>query len=72
MKGLKMITWSFLIGMTIGILMAISVKYPVTKATIHEAEKMCKSHLGIDRIKIGISGKMYTVRCLNQKVFNLK
>lgn len=70
---LKASFWSLMVGATIGCLMAISIKYPVKAATIAEATRLCEgSNLGLEKLKVGISGKMYYVKCKSQKEFEFK
>lgn len=72
MRGyLKVMLWAFLFGMCTGGLMAISIKYPVTEKVITEATDLCKSNHGLEKLKVGLSGKMYFVRCKNGKFFDL-
>jgi hypothetical protein len=59
-------------GMTLGSLMAISIRYPVKIDAITQAQTMCKENLGLFKMKVGISGKVYRVECTNKKVFDLK
>lgn len=69
---LKTMFQSFLFGMCMGGLMAISIKYPVKQAVIDRATDQCKANLGLDEFKVGLSGAAYTVRCRDRKEFNLK
>lgn len=71
--NLKTLMWVLLVGITIGGLMGISIKYPVKVASITEATKLCEGdNLGLEKLKVGISGKMYYVKCKNQKEFEFK
>ena len=59
--------------MTLGSLMSITIKYPVKAASIVEVEKMCAGeNLGVQVFKVGISGKVYLIKCKSQKVFEFK
>ena len=69
---LKAMLWAFLFGMTTGGLMSISIKYPVSEKVISEANGLCQPNHGLDRLKVGLSGKVYFVKCKNGKTFNLK
>lgn len=66
---LKTIIWSFLFGMTTGALMGISIKYPVSRKAIEEAETLCKQTQGVQRVTVGISGKIYKIVCNGGKVY---
>ena len=73
MGGFRKILWIFLLGVTLGGLMAISLKYPLKAATYTEAATLCVDHMGVSRVKVGLSGKIYTVVCnKDSKTFNLK
>lgn len=72
MQGFKKMMWIFLMGMTVGGLMGISIKYPVKTASLEEAAKTCTEHFGAQEMKIGLTGKVYTVKCKDQKVFTFK
>ena len=52
--------------------MAISIKYPVTEKVIGEADAMCAPNNGIALLKVGLSGKVYSVTCKNGKKYELK
>lgn len=69
---LKAMLWAFLFGVTAGGLMAISIKYPVPEKAINEANGLCSPNHGLDRLKVGLSGKVYFVKCKNGKTFDLK
>lgn len=71
-ENLKKVLWTFLFGMTTGALMTITLKYPVTESVIKEANGLCEANFGLARMKIGLSGKMYQVKCKNGKIFQLK
>lgn len=72
MKAFKPLLFSFGVGMTIGGLMAISIRYPVTAKNIESAAKTCETHKGLEVIKVGISGKVYQIRCYDRMVFNFR
>ena len=70
---MKAIGMAFLIGMTFGGLIGISLKYPMKAATYEDASKLCAPYLGVNRVKVGLSGKIYTVICNKDgKKFNTK
>ena len=71
-RSMKALMWSFFFGMTAGGLMAISIKYPLSAKALAEAEGMCEPNNGINKLKIGLSGKVYVVKCNNAKTFDLK
>lgn len=72
-SAVKIAFWWMIIGMTLGSLMAITIKYPVKAASIAEVEKMCAGeNLGVQVFKVGISGKVYLIKCKSQKVFEFK
>lgn len=71
-ENVKRVIWTFLFGMTTGALMAITLKYPVGEKVITEAAGLCEANFGLDKFKIGLSGKMYQVKCKNGKIFQLK
>ena len=65
--------WWMLFGMVVGSLMSISIKYPVKSLAINEASKICGGeNLGVQVFKVGISGKMYYLKCKSQKEFHFK
>ena len=65
--------WWLLIGMTLGSLMSITIKYPVKSASLVEVEQTCAGeNLGVQVFKVGISGKVYLIKCKSQKVFEFK
>jgi hypothetical protein len=70
--NIKQILWTFFFGMTTGALMAITLKYPVSGKVIIDATGLCAANLGLDKFKIGLSGKMYYVKCKDGKSFTLK
>ena len=69
---IKPMIWAFCFGVVTGGLMGISIKYPVTEKSIGEADGMCKPNFGLEKLKVGLSGKVYFVRCKNGKEFDLK
>lgn len=68
----RKILWSFLFGMTTGALMSISLKYPLTEKAIKEASGVCTANEGLDELKVGLSGKVYYVKCKDKKEFEFK
>lgn len=71
LKNAKIIMWSFLFGMTTGSLMAISIKYPVSDEDIEAVKQICEANGGLERLKVGLSGKVYVVACKNGNVFKI-
>lgn len=63
--------WIFLFGMAAGGLLGISIKYPVTDVAIAGAVELCTQNFGLDKFKVGLSGKIYHVKCKNGKEFDL-
>lgn len=68
----KAILWAFTFGVATGALMAISLKYPVSEKVIAEANNVCVPNHGFEKLRVGLSGKVYFVQCKNGKKFNLK
>lgn len=52
----------FLVGVITGVIFSISIKYPLAKTEIEKMEKVCKDQK-IEKLKVGISGKVYEVKC---------
>jgi hypothetical protein len=69
---LKKYFWVFLFGVTTGALTGISIHYPVKMDVFTNAIELCKDEKGPDEIKVGITGKVYYVRCNSKKTFNFK
>jgi hypothetical protein len=65
--GLKNTFTVLFFGITFGILMGISIRYPLTVKTFKEAEQYCTPHQGLTKVKVGISGKVYEVTCADSK-----
>lgn len=53
----------FLVGVTLGGLMGISIKYPLKGTTYDEATKLCTDYYGINKVTVGLTGKIYVVTC---------
>lgn len=70
-QALKRISFISGVGLILGILLGISIKYPVTSEAITTATEICKPG-SYTRVKVGISGKIYEVTCDNNKTFILK
>lgn len=68
----KSILWSFLFGVTTGGLLGISIKYPVSNKVVTESTELCQLHGGVSKFRVGLSGKVYEVKCKNGKMFDLK
>ncbi len=65
--GVKNTFIVFFAGATLGILMGISIRYPLTVKVIKESETPCVPHQGLTKLRVGISGKVYEVTCVDGK-----
>lgn len=64
-KNLEHIIISFLLGIFLGILMGITIKYPVEISTIEKYQQICGNKQHVEEIKINIVGDVYNVKCSN-------
>lgn len=72
-KTIRIHAYTFLVGVTIGGLAGISIKYPVSSTVLDEASKLCSdTNFGIQKMRIGISGKLYYLKCNSQKIYTFK
>lgn len=63
-KNIEHIIVSFLVGIFFGILMGITIKYPVELSNIEKYQQICGKET-IERVKINIVGDVYYVKCSN-------
>lgn len=61
---------ALLSGIVFGFLITISIKYPLTFTEIEKAQKICKDQK-IEKMKIGISGKISEIKCSDGITFLL-
>lgn len=70
-KLVNILLTSFLLGAILGILIAISIKYPVKADTIQVLSDLCQQHGNWDTTMISITGKVYMVTCKDGVQLNL-
>lgn len=61
----------FTLGVMLGGLLGIAITYPVTTTTIQTVQAVCKQQ-AFSKFKVGISGKVYEVTCLDGQTYYLK
>lgn len=64
LKELEYIVVAFLLGVMLGMLMGISIRYPADLALIQKYQTVCGTQ-PIKKAKIGITGDVYSVTCSN-------
>jgi hypothetical protein len=71
-KIINIILSSFLLGAILGILIGISIKYPLNPEYYEKAQKICESHENLKRLNISITGKVHSVECKDSSKFYIK
>jgi len=64
LKELEYIVVAFLLGVMLGMLMGISIRYPADLSIIQKYQTVCGTQT-IKKAKIGITGDVYAVTCSN-------
>lgn len=67
----KIITIVLLIGTLLGFLIAVSIKYPLSKESFDIAQKTCEKHDGWKLLKLAINGKVHTITCTDSTEFKI-
>lgn len=67
----KMMTFSVLMGIVLGFLIGVSIKYPLTVETFDIAQKTCENHGKWKKLRIQINGKVYSVSCNDSTEFKI-
>lgn len=60
-----------LVGILMGMLLAIGIHYPLDIKELEKAEQVCPDHK-VSKVKIGVSGRIYEVVCDNGIQLKLK
>ena len=71
MQNFKNTMVIFTLGVMLGGLLGISIKYPVPAATLEIVHSVCKQQT-FTSFKIGISGKVFEVTCPDGQTYYLK
>lgn len=72
-KNIRNIGIVFGVGLLVGILMGISIRYPVTVETVATGKELCSHTNGMFKtIKIGLTGKVYEVVCSDDRTLYVK
>lgn len=69
---LKLVVSSFLIGAIFGILLGITIKYPITITNVEKLHELCINHQDWDHARLSISGKIFDVVCKDGALINLE
>jgi hypothetical protein len=67
----KILTLAILVGTLLGFLIAVSIKYPLSKENYDIAQKTCEKHDGWKTMKVAITGKVHTIVCTDSTEFKI-